>query len=122
MVKRCPGIVCVPFWMLLRAPARDAYGSFLETIMQIQSIQTRTFSANPVPVAGFDVVEMNHTAAIAFIAKNCESGQTTAWDEHFLRSIGLTLSKDEFKRIELGLTTKNDAEAIFDAAFFAGVI
>lgn len=122
MVKRCLGIVCVLSGCSYEPPARDACGSFLETIMHIQSFQTSPKTFIGVPESGINVVEMNHTASIAFIAKNCESGLTTAWDAHFLRSIGLNLSEDEFTRIELGLTTKEDADALFDAALFGGVI
>ena len=88
----------------------------------MQTAQIFNPSANRIPVTGIDFVEMNHTASLSFIAKNCESGQTTAWDAHFLRSIGLKLSEDEYTRIELGLTTKEDADALFDAALFSGLI
>jgi hypothetical protein len=69
-----------------------------------------------------NVVEMNNVAAIATIANNCSRGMTTSWDVNFLESIGIELSDNVRFNIEYGLTTVEDEENLWDAAFFSGVI
>lgn len=73
-------------------------------------------------VHNIEVREMTVAASIEHIARNIEAGQSTAWDADCLKSIGVPLSSEEEFRISHGLTTVDDSEAVWDSAFFAGVI
>lgn len=79
----------------------------LETIMQLQN---------------FHVEEMTAAAAIGLIAQNIEAGTCSEWDADYLHSVGVDLDDDQYFKIANGLTTLDDAESVWDAAFYCGVI
>ncbi len=68
------------------------------------------------------IVEMSAAAAINQVAQNCATGLTTMWDVDLLEILGISLSEDAFFTIANGLTTVEDVEPLWDAAFWSGVI
>lgn len=70
----------------------------------------------------YQVVEMSAAASVMHVVRNIETGNSTQWDLDYLKSIGVKLSPDLERRIALGLTTAEDGQDVWDAAFSDGAI
>lgn len=70
----------------------------------------------------YTVLEMNAASSIGQIARNLETGSSTQWDADYLQGVGIPLDDDQQFRIAHGLTTVDDVEPLWDAAFYSGVI
>jgi len=68
------------------------------------------------------IVEMSAAAVVSHVAQNCATGSTSMFDVDLLEIVGIKLSEDAFFTIANGLTTVEDVEPLWDAAFWSGVI
>jgi hypothetical protein len=68
------------------------------------------------------VIHMSVASSVAHVARNLATGHATQWDLEYLQAIGVRLNEDQAFRIAHGLTTVDDAESLWDAAFYDGVI